>query len=362
MPRFTWTAKYILSGGGTYTITDIQAIQISWGLRNITDVWAPAKIVIDGRNPGQFTSVPIKIDQQLKVEMSSTSGTPTVNGKPMFYGYISDIAYNYDFVTNGDTWRIEGEGTSAKIGRKTGDATWTAGNNIEQAVEAFNPPVTVDGYNLGSEVSAQTFTDTQFGNLLGILLQMEQGAIGESNQTVRLYGRNYTAWDGFTWSDGTIARPDFIKYDNISFGSRAQNYSNKVIVSPQGLAEQSAGTGDRVFALSTYDQTTSQANDLANYLNASLILQEGQPIQISAVDYAQVNNYLSSMGYAPQPWSDMSIDFRGGFYQAYAIGGTISATPDGARFTFNLIPQSVKDFFILGSTSKGILGTSKLGF
>lgn len=365
MPRFNWTCKYMNVAGGsgsTYTITDIQSVAISWGLQNITDVWAPARLTIEGRNPAQFNSNPLKLGNAVMVEMSSSSGSPTVTGKPMFYGNIADIAFAYDFVTNGDTWRLEGEGTSARIGRKTGDATWTAGQNIEQATEAFSPPVTINGYTLASTVSAQTITDSQFGPYFGTLLQMEQGAVGEENTAVGLYGRNYTAWPGRNFGDGTIVVADAIKYDSIGFGSRAQNYNTKVIVTPSGLADQVAGSGDRVYQISTYDQTTSQAADLANYLNASLILQEGDPITISAVDYIQSHNYISQMCTPILPWSRFQIAFRGTLYSVYAIGGAITATPDGARFSYNLIPTEVKEFLVLDDTVLGRLDYNKLGF
>lgn len=365
MPRFTWRARYLNAPGGvasTYTITDLQSVFISWGLQNITDVWAPARVTIEGRNPDQFNTYPLKMGNGLQVDMSSTSGSPTVTNKPMFYGNISDIAYTYDFVTNGDRWRIEGEGTSARIGRQTGNATWTAGQNIEQAVEAFSPPITINGYNLASTVSAQSITEQQAGSYFGSLLQMEQAAVGESYTAVDLYGRNYTAWPGHTFSDGTVATTDPIKYDGIDFGSRAQNYNTKVVVSPDGLAAQTAGTGDRVYQVNTYDETTSQAADLANYLNASLVLQEGNPLVISCQDFVQPHNYLKDMCTPILPWSHFQIAFRGDLYPVYAIGGTITATPEATRFTYNLIPDSVKQFLILDSLYFGTLDTNKLGF
>lgn len=364
MPRFTWGAKYYSTpdGGTAYTMTDVQSIFISWGLQNITDVWAPAKCVIEGRNPAQFVTNPLKMDNLVVAEMSSTSGSPSFSGAPKFYGQVSDIQYNYDFVTNGDTWKIEAEGTSARIGRQTADGTWTAGQNIEQALEAFSPAVTVNGYDLASTVSAQTFDDTQVGTQLATLLQMEQGAMAETTSQVILYGRRYTPWTGYNWGDGTVSMGDVIKYDQIGFGSRAQNYSTKVVVQPDGLTPQTAGSGTRVFDINTYDQTTGQANDLANYLNASLVLQEGDPITISAVDYVQTHNYLTQMASPPSAWSKFTIGFRGNLYPVFAIGGTITATPDVTRFTYNLIPSEVKQFFILNDVIYGKLNENKLGF
>lgn len=365
MPRFNWRAQYCDTpdGGATYTFTDVQSISISWGLQNITDVWAPSRCVIEGRNVGQFSTNPLQMGNAVLVDMSSSSGTPTVTNKPMFYGNVSDIAYNYYFVTNGDTWRVEAEGTSARIGRKTGDATWTAGMDIEQATDAFNAGITTTAYNLASKVSAQTLNEQQFGTYFATLLQMEQGAVGEALGGIYLYGRNYTAWTGWPFLDGTVgSAADPIRYDVIEFGSRAQNYSPKVVVSPDGLADQVGGSGDRVFQINTFDETTSQAADLANYLAASLILQEGDPIRISCVDYVQSHNRISNMGVATLPWSRFQIGFRGTLYEVYAIGGTITANLDGARFTYNLIPTEVKAFLILGDSVQAKLDENKLGF
>lgn len=365
MPAFTWAVKYYSTpdGGLTYTMTDVQSVFINWGLQNITDVWAPARCIIEGRNVAQFTTNPLKMDNLVKVEMSSTSGSPSVSGAQKFVGQVSDIAFNYDFVTNGDTWRIEAEGTSARVGRQTADGTWTAGQNIEQAVEAFSPPITVSGYDLASTVSAQTFDEAQVGSLLGTLLQMEQGALGESVAQIQLYGRRYTSWFGWNWGDGTVyMAPDVIKFDQIGFGTRAQNYSTKVVVQPAGLAPQTGGTGSRVYDISTYDQTTTQAADLANYLNASLVLQEGDPITISAVDYVQSHNYLTQMASPGNPWSKFTIGFRGNLYPVYAIGGSITATPGSTRFTYNLIPAEVRQFLILDDAYYGKLNENKLGF
>lgn len=365
MPKFNWTVEYLSTpdGGSVRSITDVQNISIQMGLTNITDVWQPARLTITGRNPAQFDGYPMDIGNAISADISSTSGSPTVTALPIFQGQISDIAYYYDYVTNGDTFTIQAEGVLARIGRKTGDATWTAGQNIEQAIDAFSSGIATTAYTLSSTVSAQTITDGQAGSYLSKLLQMEQGSCGDVLAGVWLYGRNYTAYSSVTFTDGTTAAAaGGMKYTHLEFGSRAQNYATQVIVQPDGLAAQTDGTGDRVYNIATYDETTTQALGLAQYVNASLVAQQGLPLRITTTDDIQSTNNLRYGSTAQSPWAYCYIGFRNTFYETLIIGAVITANPDRTTFTYNLAPKVAREFLILDDVSWGKLDDAKLGF
>lgn len=365
MPKFSWTVEYLSTpdGGTVRQITDVQNLSIQMGLQNLTDVWQPARLTITGRDPSQFDGDPMDIGNAIRADMSSTSGSPTVTSLTMFQGQISDIAYYYDYVTNGDQFTIQAEGVMARIGRKTGNATWTAGQNIEQAIDAFSTGIATTGYTLSSTVSAQTIIDGQAGSYLTSLLQMEQGSIGDVLAGVYLYGRNYTAYSSVTFTDGTTAlAAGGMKYTQLEFGSRAQNYATKVIVDPAGLAAQSAGTGDRVYTFNTYDETTAQALGLAQYVNASLVAQQGLPLRITTTDDIQSTNNLRYGSIASAPWAYCYIGFRSNFYETLIIGASITATPDRTMFTYYLAPKVAREFLILDDANWGKLDDAKLGF
>jgi hypothetical protein len=150
-----------------------------------------------------------------------------------------------------------------------------------------------------------------------------------------------------------------------------------VTVSPIGLASQQTTNATSVTAYGNYsvsqgssDQTTTQAAGLSQYLSNVLSDLSLLNIQISFNDKAQIDasyenwattlNLLSaykSTLYYRQPGDivDRSIEVT-------MTGYSVSATPSQTTWTCYFAPMSVYNYFILDSTTQGILDASRLGW
>lgn len=363
MPNYTWTVEI----NGT-PLDDVQGVSITAGRRQLTDPFKAATATVSGRLVASLGTVVIGDT----IEIIADDGVRT---DLVFYGVVSDVSVNYGMVLNEDTWQIYAEDNLALVGRAltSGSFAFTAGSTIFTAFSALMTDIGLTGVQTGnfssSTVSAQSLGNTNPMNVLQQLINTEQGIVqgGDSPNEIRIQTRETNAPPiGVVFSDGTLSPAvgeSTSAFDRIVFKSQADSYFTKVVIEPAGLADQSAGTDDRTYTLPTYDETTTQAGNLANYVLGRLTADMDSPQELSVLSVETSFQLAKLTSYFIAPYfGGVGIILRGVRYNALILGWTISGSPESSRWTFQLANAQLVTPFILDSPTFGVLDQNKLGF
>jgi hypothetical protein len=344
---------------GTTVLQDVQNISIQRGRQQVQDPFKAATATVEGLNPNLLTSL------QIGDKIEITCPSPTFVA--MFYGFISDIKINYGFVPNEDVWTIYCEDYLAVGGRALTPTTGVInGGDTANAANFIGFQSGVNVLSLGSTTTTTSVQTVSNQNLLSVLQQLaftEQG---------RLYGRENDIYFGTrnevgtfnvgSFTDGSLVAANApIPFNRMEFYSQADSYFTQAVVEPEGLASQSAGTGNRVFSGSSYNSTTSAALDLANYVLATLQVNQDFPQTISCISENQINDAALIMAATAGEGIQGEAILRGSRYPIFIEGSTLTASPEETFFTFNVVSTEANNFFILDSSTFGILGTNRLG-
>lgn len=365
MTTFFWEIEY----DGTTILDDVLTVSISRGKQQIQDPFRPGTAVVTGRNLAGLPTI------EIGVEVIIWAGDPSTLTKwKMFQGIVADISKNYGFVTSEDTWTITLEDILAKLGRSysTSSFSWSAGITTGQAAQnivqnATDSTVSIGpfgSYAYSSTVSAQSLANANALQVVNELCATEQGFLFCESSVV-FVPRSAIGGLGVNgiFSDGTVTEIGaVIKFDQVQFKSFADSYYDRVVVEPEGLAAQSKGTGVRTFTLQSYDQSTTQAGNLADYVKATLDVQQSAPQSISCVSSTQSGFQVLQTADVTSSFARIKLNLRGSSYLMFLLGCTISVTPEQSRFTFNVASADALNFFILDSATFGVLDTNKLGF
>jgi hypothetical protein len=112
----------------------------------------------------------------------------------------------------------------------------------------------------------------------------------------------------------------------------------------------------------SFDQTTTQAKNLADYVKATFDVQTQVPNTISVLSESQTNFQMQQVIDISNSFGEVELYLRGNSYRLFVLGLTVTATPDQARFTLNVASSEALNFFILDSPTFGVLDQNKLGF
>jgi hypothetical protein len=365
MARFNYRVTH--TSASATVLTNVQNLTITRGRVQVQDPFKAGTTTITGRVPSGLPT--INIGDQIQIEALNPVGT--VIGS-MFIGLVADFRVSYGEIASMDTWTIYAEDALAQAGRSlttgagafaAGDTTAVAAGKI--ATDAGIPLVFQAFSTSGSTVSAQSLPNTNALSIIQQLIFTEQGRLYVNptlNEIVWVNRDRVTFYD-IVFTDGTLASgPSPVKYDQLQFYSQADSFFERVTITPEGLAAQTSGAGDRVFSGSSYDQSTSQAFSLAEYVKATLSVQNAKPQTISVNSEAQSNDECLRLFFASGSNSTVRVVLRGVSYEVFLEGATLSASPDQTRITYSLVSADALNFFILDSAVLGVLNTNKLGF
>jgi phage gp46-like protein len=368
MARYDWSAIYDPAGTPA-TLSDIQNITIQKGRVQITDPFKASTATITGRDVASLPT--IEIGGEIEIYCDESAFVFPVS---MFYGVVADVQIVYGQVPAMDVWTIHCEDALATAGRSlTGDSfSWSAGiaaytAGAQTMTNAFGGSVVLAGGAFSSStVSAQSKPDTNVLQLLNELAATEQGYLSSQQpSSIKWINRAEYITNPLLgdFTDGSLVTINTeAKFNDVSFRSQADSFFDKVVVEPDGLAAQSAGTGSRVYTVKTYDQTTTQAKNLADYILATLQVQQSVPSTISAISEVQTNDLVVDCFVQTAQGSRVGLILRGVEYQLFLEGATVTATPEQTRFTYNVVSADALAFFILDDVSFGRLDADKLGF
>lgn len=364
MARYEWDVTY----NGTQALSDVQNITIQKGRVQIQDPFKASTATIQGRNVEFFP--PVQIGGTIVI--TAQIGLDVYD---VFVGVVADVQITYGQIPAMDTWSVFCEDAVARLGRSltTDTFSWTAGTTTAQAAidtasNATGGVVTVSsvGPFSSSTVSAQSLPNTNALQILNQLAATEQGylySLAPNLVTFRSRAE-IGAWPlRGVFTDGTAATiQPTAPFNDVIFRSQADSFYEEVVVEPEGLASQTAGTGARIYNLRSYDETTTQARNLADYVLATLQVQQSVPSTLTTTSEIQFNEVALTCATEAGTGIRCGMILRGVSYDLFVEGSTITVTPGQARFSLNLVSAAALQFFILDSTTFGRLDFDKLGF
>jgi hypothetical protein len=346
---------------GPTAFSGIQSVSMRKGRINLTDNYSTGSVTITGVNPSSLPTITIGDMIYTTISYTPPSGPSFSNGNSF---RVTNVTIEYGIVPNEDTWTITGEDAFGEAGRATFSRTFSAGSLTVTAATAIGtdvsvPVLVVSSLPDGVTMSGQTFTNENALQVITNLSNTGAGSLWAISDSIYWYPRNWqteVVYYNFT-DTGTGTKP--VKYDRVQFAALADTAVTKVIVEPSGLAAQSSGTGNNVFSIQTYNETTTEAANLAAYFAGSLSVVTPKPIQISVLLNNQANTDALA---ALSALSGINLTFRGSVYKTIVLGYSVTSTPEATRFSYNVISADFFRYLILNDPVFGTLDNNRLGY
>lgn len=367
--KYDWQVDVqVTPGVNTYaTVPNIQAISMDYGRSEPTDDFPAGQLTISGLFPDSLPDAFKKVKSLVRVKMIDKASSQ----KLVRYFYVRSLTRTYGTTPNLDTWTFNGVGSLVELGEQqlTSDYTLTAGATTTASIGTLLTTYSIDrGVAIGqSIVSGTTFTTgTYLNDIVQQLIRTEQGRLVDSEFSVIVANSRNNAVGNYIFTiftDGTIsplpAGRAPTPYMSVEFLNDGAYLANTVIVSPEGLANQVVGTVKPVLNFDTLDQTSTQANGLAQYIKNTLDLNTVRPSSVSLNFDAQPNqDFLAALFTGTQ----VRIDLRGVSFACVVEGVSITANPSTTEATVRVSSADAYRFLRLDDEVFGTLDFNRLGF
>ena len=352
-------------------LSNVQNISVSIGRQRQLDAYNASTVTVTLRYPTGFVTPNADL-----VSGNFCAINNLTSGQFIFTGVINNVDVSYGIpyaggVGQADFLTFTVEGAFSKFGRVQGlNYAMAADTLYEQLVDC----ATATGLGIGTlptntQPMAATTVSGTWGDWLNKVLVTINGRMWDSQAV----GTNVVT--PFTLETATVNFSDVANnatnqvYDQISFGSYADNYYTQVTVDPESFAEATVQTGTapfRTLLTNTFNASTAQATDYANYLLSNYDEQGQALLSISCLAEAQSTFKLDKLfatGYpAIYPGTQVTVTFRGTVFNCVIEGVNITATPESSRYTFYLSGADLNAYLILDNTVFGKLDNNKLGY
>ena len=357
--RVYWTA---FKTTGAVQIQNVQEVQMQFGRRRITDLLTAGTATVYGRRPDLLPSLVIGDSVYLRMNFQYP-GQPAGPDPYNEYDFrVANLTIEYGETSSMDTWVLELEDALAYLGRASldtltiasGTSTATAAATI--ATAAGLTQTTVSGTTTAT--SAQTVTGQNAMDVYQNLVNTEAAWIDCTGTSLSWYPRN--VWqDNIVYHDFTDDNTE-INYDDYRVSSLADNYADKVVISPRGSTAVVVGTGIFSYNLDTFSFNNSDAFSLGEFWNASLRIDYSTPRQISAL----VNNnyYIITNAMTQGNLTGVRIKFRGVTSTSIVTGVQIFGTVESTNVTLYLSSVNFLAYLVLDSQVYGYLDFNLLGW
>lgn len=231
--------------------------------------------------------------------------------------------------------------------------------------------------NTSSIASSSTYSGTLL-NKLNLLMNTEKGQMWPGGGTgLTFLGRAIVAQSsGISFVRNTTAISGEIPYVEFNRIQLGDQFMNQVLVEPESVATQFGTSqtsidafGPSGYSISTLDYTTTQAAGLASWL----AIMQGDPtdyryeITVTDItaDKADIEQLVTNLTFG---YSLVNVewlkpgDVSQTVVEAVVEGYSFNAIPGETQYTFYLSSATFYQYFILNSTTFGILDTSRLGW
>jgi hypothetical protein len=367
-----YTVSYSTDNSTFTALSNVQGIQINIGRRALIDNYSADTCQIDVWYPtGYYSPIAAMVTGTFIKVVNTTSS------KVIWYGRITDTAVSYGIVYNSgtnvgnsDRLSISCEGALAQWGRSRGNGyAMSAGTATAQlaAAATSNGLTATSNYSASDNPSlAATTVSGSWGDWFNQYTATLNGRIRQGSNSVTAISKYSSFNSTVNFSDTTNNATNQV-YSSIDFQSLGQNYFTQITISPESYSAQVASSGSapyRNLNLSTYNNSTGQALDFANYLLTQYGSTSFALASVSCLAEAQNTMKLDSIGtgfwdcigYA------VTVTFRGTVYYAIIEGASFTADPESSRYTFYLSGADLNSYLILDNTVQGRLNFNKLGY
>ena len=369
MPQ-VYSVEYTTNGTTYTSLTNVQAVSVKIGREALIDNYASLSGSVTMRYPTGYAS-PVSAlvtGTRLRVVNSTT-------GKIICYGVISDVKVNYGMpyvagVGNADYVDITFEGALAKWARAGGGsyslAAGTATTQLSTAATQSGLSQTNTYSGTDNPTVAGTTVSTSWGDWLNKFTATLNGRLREGDNQIVALSKYTVATSTINFSDTTNNATNQV-YNAITFDSLGQNFFTQVSISPESYAVQTVQSGAapyRTLQLATFNSSTTQAADLANYLLNIYNSAKFALSSVSCLAEAQTSMKLDAIGTGF--WDcigyTVGVTFRGTTYYGVIEGASMTASPNESIYTFYLSGADLNSYLILDNPALGTLNNNKLGY
>lgn len=377
MAAYAWAFKYG-AGVGTVFTSDVLSFSGFSGRQNYNDNYAGGSFNITIKNnTNQIANFPR--GTQVLINFST--------GNTAFSGKVSTINYNdYPGNTGLSTATITCIDEISRAGKwQLKDfALYAADQTIQQAKQTnfgftgLNTPEVLNVGGLGNSIaSGVALYSGTILNRLNLLNQTEKGLLAAKTTGIYFYARGDVASTASTTSlTRSTVSASTIAYESFNRIALGDNFFNQVTVTPETVAEQQANNatsqtayGVAGYSISTVDSSTSQASGLAGWL-ANM---QGDPNTLRyEITFSDVGNNATAfenllLDVLVYSTVMLSLEWQAQGQSLQTVntileGINYSGKPSESSITFYLSPAEYYQYFILNSTTFGILNTSRLGW
>ena len=372
-----YTVSYSLNGiSGWTAVTNLQSLNVNLGRVAQLDQIKSSNASFTLRYPTGFASPITDLVSGTFIKIENTTGS----AYSIWLGKITDVMAEYGLpyvggVGNADFLTVTCEGNFAAVGRMQGDSyVMPAGSLSQQCLNAYNESgVQIQFITSGSEPQlASTTVSNTWADWVAKAAQSVNARLWDSSTTNGswIVSPFFTNVSSVNFSDTANNSTNQV-YNQINFDSLADNFYTQVTVTPESFGEATvtavgATTPYRTYQTNTFNSSTSQATDFANYLLANYGTAKFAISSFTCMAEAQSSFQLDKIGYqnimSQAPGTQVSVTFRGTTFQCIIEGVNMSATPAGASFTFYVSGADLNAYLRLDSAVFGKLNFNKLGF
>jgi hypothetical protein len=364
-----YTVDYSTNGTTWTNLPNIESISAFVGKSGLTDTYEPSRATIVMRYPNGFTSPNDDLIVGTWMRFQRTGGT-----YEMWRGRIRNVSVEWgkpfrSGVGAADFMTIECEGIMSEWGRQSGENTAVAAGDL---LTQMSTVAGIGGLNYGTTYTAGTAPTLAASTVDNSLLNWVNTAAASTGAVLKdgsgllgLYTKDFIGILPVSFSDATKSA-SVQDYEALTFDSLAQDYFTQVQVDMNtgSVVLREAGTAPhRTLRVSTFNSSTGQATDLADWL-LGVYSRPGFGIsEVSAVASSQSTMNLDlGYGYWDLPGYRTQLVFRGYTYTLTILGVAFTADANDSRFTYSVIDADLTPYFYLDSNLYGILDTNKLNW
>ena len=344
-----------------YTVqlfNNITSVRLFKGRRKLTDNYSSGTATITGRRPDLQTSVTIG---QSVLVICFIPGGDTF-GDAMYGFRIADYRINYGTIAAEDTWELELEDAFAYLGRASlntttitaGTATNTAAYNIATSIGLGQ---TTYG-TVTTTTSGQTVTNQNALDVYQTLVNTEGAQVWAGGDGIDFYARNYWIYNSSNSTFTDTGAANTFKFTEYESRSLADNYADKVTVTPRGSSDVVSGTGIFSYNLDAYAFDTQQAQNLADFTRGALDVDYTSPTRVGFLVNGQDTTIFQAL-IGPRR---ITVTFRGSTTVNQLVGFSVFATPEETRAEMYLTSSAFFNYLILNDTTYGKLDFNRLGW
>jgi len=366
---FVYTAEYSTNGTTWTALTNVQGISGFVGRQKLVDTFEPSRMTVNLRYPNGYASPITALVPGTWLRVKRTGAT-----YELWRGKIRNVTVQYGIpyaggVGNADYLNLECEGVLAELGRLQGNDQEITSDLVYWLLSDVT---TYTGVSIGTtftEANSPTLaTSTVSGSYaewLNTLANSVGATIKDGSGIVGVNTKDFIGTLPVAFSDAANDVDNQV-YDVLEFDALSADYYTQVEINTNSVGTVTAETGSapyRTLRLSTFNVSTAQADDVANYWLGIFNPPSVGITSVSCLAEAQaVMNLELEYGWWDLPGYRTYVTFRGQTFYMTILGVSIDATPESARYTYYVADTALFPYEVLDDPIYGQFDNRKLSW